>query len=244
MRERAMLRLRLVVAMVLTIAGCGSSGAPSPVASVPSATAPSASASASASAIASATASASSSASGSGMPTTVSWPAPPNPMELTVAAGLKPQPKEFLDHHVHAHLDVFVNGQPVVVPAGIGIAIDDPNVRKGLLPDGSMGYGGIQFCGRPCISPLHTHDNTGVLHTESASMVPNTLGEFFIEWDVLLSKDCVGDPCAPGPVAVYVDGKPFTGDPNTIELTDLREIAIVLGTPPATIPSTGDFSSA
>jgi len=165
-------------------------------------------------------------------------------MELTVAAGLKPQPKEFLDHHVHAHLDVFVNGQPVVVPAGIGIAIDDPNVRKGLLPDGSMAYGGIQFCGRPCISPLHTHDNTGILHTESASMVPNTLGEFFIEWDVPLSKDCVGDPCAPGPVAVYVDGKPFTGDPNTIELTDLREIAIVLGTPPATIPSTGDFSSA
>ena len=56
--------------------------------------------------------------------------------------------------------------------------------------------------------------------------------------------ECVGDPCAPGPVAIYVDGQPFTGDPTTIELTDHKEIAIVLGTPPATIPSTADFSAA
>jgi hypothetical protein len=165
-------------------------------------------------------------------------------MELTVAAGLKPQPKEFLDNHVHAHLDVFIDGQPVEVPAGIGIAIDDPNVRRGTLPDGSMVYGGIRFCGQPCISPLHTHDHSGILHTESASPEPNTLGEFFIEWDVPLSATCVGDPCAPSPVAIYVDGRPYTGDPNEIKLTDLKEIAIVLGTPPATIPSTGDFSGA
>jgi len=237
-------RLGLVVGAVLAVVGCGPSAAPSPVASIASATAAaSASASPSASASASPSASASAAASGSAAPAVV-WPAPPNPMQLTVAAGLKPQPKEFLDHHVHAHLDVFIDGEPVIVPAGVGIAIDDPNVRKGLEPDGSISYGGIQFCGRPCISPLHTHNDSGVLHTESASEVPNTLGEFFIEWDVPLSRDCVGDPCVPGPVAVYVDGQPFTGDPNTIELTDLKEIAIVLGTPPATIPSTGDFSSA
>ena len=44
-------------------------------------------------------------------------------------------------------------------------------------------------------------------------------------------------------ILVYVDGRLYTGDPNDIELTDQKEIAIVLGTPPATIPSTGDFSS-
>ena len=74
--------------------------------------------------------------------------------------------------------------------------------------------------------------------------MPNTLGEFFIQWDVPLSESCVGDPCAPGPVAIYVDGEPYTGDPNAIELTDQKEIAIILGTPPATIPSTADFSNA
>jgi hypothetical protein len=31
-------------------------------------------------------------------------------MARTVAAGLKPQPKEFLSIHRHAHLDVFVDG--------------------------------------------------------------------------------------------------------------------------------------
>ncbi len=49
----------------------------------------------------------------------VLWPAPPDPMERTVEAGLKPGPKEFLVNHVHAHLDVFVDGKPIVVPAGI-----------------------------------------------------------------------------------------------------------------------------
>jgi hypothetical protein len=115
---------------------------------------------------------------------------PPDPMERTVQAGLKPQPKEFLTNHVHAHLDVFVDGKPVMVPSGIGIKIDDPAVKRSDEPDGSVSYGGIDFCTEACISPLHTHDVSG------------------------------------------------------IELTDRREIAIVIGTPPPEIPKTADFSNA
>jgi hypothetical protein len=166
-------------------------------------------------------------------------------MGLTVKAGLKPQPKEFLTNHVHAHLDVFVDGKPVVVPPGIGIKIDDPAVQSGKLPDGSMNYGGIQLCNEPCISPLHTHDNTGIIHTESASPEPNTLGEFFTEWGVTLDASCVASYCGPATkIAIYVDGVLTPGDPRTIQLTDHREIAIVIGTPPAQIPSTADFSNA
>ena len=40
------------------------------------------------------------------------WPAPPNPLELARKAGLESETHEFLSYHVHAHLDVFVNGQP------------------------------------------------------------------------------------------------------------------------------------
>ena len=40
---------------------------------------------------------------------------------LTEAAGLTAEKKESLQHHVHAHLDVFVDGKRVVVPAAIGI---------------------------------------------------------------------------------------------------------------------------
>ena len=172
------------------------------------------------------------------------WPAPPDPMERTVAAGLPPGQKEYMTNHVHAHLDVFVDGVPVRVPAGIGIDIANPDVKRFDVPDGSFAYGGIEMCGKPCISPLHTHDVSGILHTESRNQQPNTLGEFFTQWGVALTDSCVGEFCSPKEIAVYVDGVPFTQDPRAIELTDHREIAIVIGTPPAVIPSTADFSQA
>jgi hypothetical protein len=167
------------------------------------------------------------------------WPAPANPMKLTEAAGLAPETHEFVLLHVHAHLDVFVNGDPVVVPAGIGIAIDDPAVKRSRADDGSIGYGGISpACAAPCISPLHTHFQDGVLHTEAKENQFNTLGEFFTEWAVRLDRNCVGGYCKPAaPIAIYVDGNPDTGDPRQIKLEDKREIAIVIGSPPAEIPS-------
>ena len=178
-----------------------------------------------------------SAAAGPAMP----WPAPPNPLELTVEAGLEPAPKEYLVNHVHSHLDVFIDGEEITVPAGIGINIDDPDVKKF---DNPLGYGGIEMCDRPCISPLHTHDETGVLHTESVDPEPHTLGQFFVEWGVELSETCVGEHCDPTPIAVYIDGEPYEGDPRAIELTDQKVIVIAVGTPPEVIPSTYDFSNA
>ena len=171
------------------------------------------------------------------------WPAPPNPMDLARKAGLAPEPAETLQFHVHAHLDVFLNGSAVEVPAGIGIDITDPAVHSGRDENGKMGYGGISpACAKPCISPLHTHQVDGVLHTESPTNTPHTLGQFFTEWDVRLDASCVGGYCKPDTsVLVYVDGKRFTGDPTTILLTDRKEIAIVIGTPPATIPKKVPF---
>jgi hypothetical protein len=167
------------------------------------------------------------------------WPAPADPMKLTVAAGLTPETHEFVFLHVHAHLDVFVNGEAMPVPAGIGIDIDNPAVRRFKATDGSIGYGGISPpCAAPCISPLHTHFQDGVLHTEAKENQFNTLGEFFTEWAVRLDRTCVGGYCKPAaPITIYVDGKPETTDPRQIELEDKREIAIVIGSPPALIPS-------
>jgi hypothetical protein len=173
-----------------------------------------------------------------------SWPAPPDPLQLTVAAHLKPERFETLIHHVHSHLDVFVNGAAVRVPAGIGINIHDPGVQHSQLPDGSIGYGGIRLCAKPCISPLHTHDDSGILHTESPSPVPHRLGQFFVEWGVRLTPKCVSSYCRPTSIKIFVDGQPFVGDPRRIQLTDQKEIAIVIGTPPKTIPSKADLSNA
>ena len=172
------------------------------------------------------------------------WPVPDNPAELAEAAGLEFQRREFLIFHVHAHLDVYVNGEFMPVPAAIGIDINDPGVKSGTI-NGAPAYGGIEMCEQPCISPVHTHDNSGIIHTESTQRVLNTLGEFFIEWDVQLDENCVGGYCRPDAnIAVYVDGEPYEGDPAEIELRDLREIAIVIGTPPAEVPSGYDWGSA
>jgi hypothetical protein len=165
------------------------------------------------------------------------WPAPENPMALTCKAGLVPEKAEFLEYHVHAHLDVFVNGRPVLVPAGIGIDVDNPGVKSERNSSGMVTGAGFVQCDEPCISPLHTHDLSGLLHTETKTPSPNHLGQFFTEWAVRLTSDCVGGYCKPAvPVKIYVNGKVESGDPTQIELSDLREIAIVIGTPPATIP--------
>jgi hypothetical protein len=170
--------------------------------------------------------------------TVPAWPAPKDPMKRTRLAGLVPEVNEHLQYHVHSHLDVFVDGRHLEVPAGIGIDTKDPEVQKGQLPDGSAAYGGITRCMKVCISPLHTHAHLGVLHTETSKPVPNRLGQFFVEWGVRLDAKCVASYCKPKtPIRVYVNGKPYSGDPRKILLRDRSEIAVVIGKPPAKIPA-------
>jgi hypothetical protein len=217
-------RLVVVSSLVLAIAGCGDDrgGTPAPAGGTPRAAQQRTDAGA-----------------------TVLWRAPDDPLARTVRAGLKPERKEHLTYHVHAHLDLFVDGKPIAVPAGIGINIHDSAVRRFEEHDGSFSYGGIDpACHRACISPLHTHDASGVLHTESKTSKANTLGQFFTEWGVPLSDSRVGQYREPKPVTVYVNGKRHAGDLRAIELTDQKEIAIVIGTPPAKIPKTADLSNA
>jgi hypothetical protein len=159
-------------------------------------------------------------------------------VELTRRAGLKPERAEFLQYHVHAHLYIFVNGKPVRVPAGIGINIHDPGVHHAKLKDGTTGYGGISLCEKVCISPLHTHDDTGYLHTETKTVSPNRLGQFFTEWGVRLDRNCVDGYCKPkAPIVIFVNGQRYTGDPRRIELADRTVIVIVIGSPPPSIPT-------
>jgi hypothetical protein len=110
--------------------------------------------------------------------------------------------------HIHQHIDIFVDGKPVTVPKDIGINYDE------------------RF-----ISPLHTHDRTGVIHVESDKVQDFTLGQFFDVWGVRLTKDCLGGYCAKGSekLRVFSNGKPVTGDPRRLVLSAHQEIAIVYG---------------
>ncbi|MDB5100441.1 MAG: hypothetical protein JWM80_4862 [Cyanobacteria bacterium RYN_339] len=75
------------------------------------------------------------------------------------------------------------------------------------------------------ISPLHTHSNDGILHIEAPAQAVITLEQFLTEWGV-----------SPAGFKGYVDGKE-TADVASIQLVDKRQIALVFGTAPATIPS-------
>ena len=110
--------------------------------------------------------------------------------------------------HIHQHLDIFVSGKSVTVPKDIGINYD------------------ARF-----ISPLHTHDRTGIIHVESDQVRDFTLGQFFDVWGVRFTKDCVGGYCAKGSdkLLVFSNGKPVTGDPRLLVLTSHQEIAVVYG---------------
>jgi hypothetical protein len=170
------------------------------------------------------------------------WPAPADPMARARAAGLVPETYEHLEFHVHAHLDVYVDGKQVLVPAGLGIDTKNPGVHL-FETDGLPAYGGIRVpCQQPCISPLHTHDVTGILHTESSSRTYNTLGQLFVEWGVPFTPTCVDTYCEPGTtIAVYVNGSKYSGDPTKIPLSNFKEIAVVVGSPPEQIPNTANW---
>jgi hypothetical protein len=125
------------------------------------------------------------------------WPAPADASAAVNAAGLPMLSHEGNVDHIHAHLDVLVNGQPVTVPAGIGI--------------GSQ---------RGTISPLHTHDTSGVIHIESPIKRQFSLGEFFSEWQVSLNEDNIGALRARDgkTVRVFVNGTRRQGNPAAIML--------------------------
>ena len=92
------------------------------------------------------------------------------------------------------------------------------------------------------ISPLHTHDQTGIVHIEAEAPSEFTLGQFFTEWAVRLTSDCVGGYCKPNvPWRVVVNGQDATDDPTTIVFHAHDEIAIVIGRPPADVPATFEF---
>lgn len=127
--------------------------------------------------------------------------------------------------HTHEHLDLYLNGAHLAVPAGIGIGKDG---------------GGVFF------SPLHTHDRTGILHVESSAVRPYTLGEFFRVWGVRLTATCVGGYCAGDGrrIVAFVDGVRALGDPAQIPLVRHEEIVLAFGTAaelPKRIPSSYSF---
>jgi hypothetical protein len=164
-------------------------------------------------------------------PETVPVPSGPKLATLLNAAtgqevnGVQCQAGEQTQVHVHTHLTIFVNGKAQVIPYGIGI----PGAQAVETSSGPFVQTGS------CFYWLHVHAYDGIIHIESPSTTQSfSLGDFFAEWGIPLSKTQVGP--ATGPVTVFFTspGKKaalYTGDPNNIPLGDHYEIQLVVGTP-------------
>ena len=136
--------------------------------------------------------------------------APDKTGEYVTAAGL-PCSEEMLQVHYHAHLDINVDGQAVVVPQYLGYVAE-----------------GDQVAG---LAPLHTHDNAGVIHIENSVPAIFVLDQLFIEWGVKFTPRCLGPFCTGHgkELAMFVNGARYTGDPTKLVLKAHQEIAIEYG---------------
>ena len=164
-------------------------------------------------------------------PETIPVPSGPKLATLLNAAtgqnvdGIQCQTNEQTVTHVHTHLTIFVNGKARGIPYGVGI----PGVQAVSTAQGPFVQTGS------CFYWLHAHANDGIIHVESPSTSDSfTLGQFFQEWGIPLSKTQVGP--AQGNVTVFFTSpgqkaKLYTGNPNNLPLGDHYQIQLVVGTP-------------
>ena len=112
--------------------------------------------------------------------------------------------------HIHQHLVIFDHGKPVGIPANVG---QPANVR--------------------CIYWLHTHTPDGIIHIEAPKDRSFTLGDFFKVWGQPLSRtEASAARARKGEkLRVWVDGKPYGGDPAKLALTAHADIVIEAGPP-------------
>lgn len=124
--------------------------------------------------------------------------------------GIPCQGMEGSAMHIHPHLTILDHGTPVPIPEDVGRPL-----------------------GAACLYWLHTHTPDGIIHVESPKFQVFTLGQFMDVWDQKLTKtDVAGAHLRKGEkIAVYVQGRPYTGDPRKIEFAQHLDIAILVGPP-------------
>jgi hypothetical protein len=123
-------------------------------------------------------------------------------------SDLECQPTMSNNYHIHVFLGIYVNGQEIILPRGIGII--EPEDPGEAQPPSEILYA------TDCFYYTHTHDSTGVIHVEDPN--PNgtlitqpihTLGDFFTVWGITVNSYQFGE--FTGPMAVFTSGQQYRG---------------------------------
>lgn len=132
---------------------------------------------------------------------------PPKPID-----GISCDASTYETYHVHAHLELKIDGAYRDVPPNIGIP-----------EHAGCGYW------------IHTHADYGLIHVEAPVAGTYTLGTFFHIWGYPLGDTQVGPYRGKtgDRLFAFVNGTPWTGVPNYIPLNDHFVIELQLGTEPS-----------
>jgi hypothetical protein len=122
--------------------------------------------------------------------------------------------------HIHVHLTLIADGQQRAIPIAIGVG--NPFILQHFVVAAG------------CYYWLHTHDATGIVHIEAPVTTTFNLGQFFAVWGEPLSSSNVAG--FSGTVTAYVDSTLYTGDLGAIDFQEHRQITLIVGTVPDTIP--------
>lgn len=117
--------------------------------------------------------------------------------------------------HTHSNLNVTANGNSILVPHGIGINStlwNDHSLDKFGTDRKTTIFGTII----PAMSPLHTHDSSGIIHVESTEFRNYTLGQFLDIW---------GIPLEGREVSLSIDGN-RTADHSNYILNDMEKMIL------------------
>jgi hypothetical protein len=106
---------------------------------------------------------------------------------------------EQLSYHIHAYLQIYIDGANVPLSQGIGIA-------PGTAPS--------------CLYWLHTHDTSGVIHIESPTTRIYTLKQFFDIWQSFTSSTITYPTQLSSSTGwiIYVNGKQVNTDFSHLQL--------------------------
>jgi hypothetical protein len=113
-----------------------------------------------------------------------------------------------------AHVELFVRGRAVLLPAGIGIAPP-------------AGISGGQVLGGRCRYPLSTADPTGLISVNQPGR--RRLGQLFRIWGQPLGDHRLLGFRSHPPLRAFVDGRAWYHGVRRIPLRDRSEIVIELG---------------
>jgi hypothetical protein len=112
--------------------------------------------------------------------------------------------------HIHQHLVILDHGKEVPIPSDVG--------QRPLTN---------------CLYWVHTHTPDGIIHIEAPQDRAFTLGDFFQVWGQPLSKNeaATAHAAKGSALKVWVNGKPYLGDPGRIRLESHTDVVIEAGPP-------------